>query len=308
MYVEKRKSGESIKYYLVHSYRIKNKVEKIRKYLGNNLSKRELEKKEENTKKIILDLLNKINTKVFFFTLTKKQIEILNKYNNKIEVFHLSEKEWKTFIENFVYNTNAIEGSTISEEEVPNILIKKNLNNAEEIETKGVAEAVEYIRRTKEDLSLNLLLKLHELCFKDSKPFAGKFRNVNVVVKNSAGQILHVGVPKEELKDYLEDFVQWHNENKSNFKPLVLAAILHNQFEHIHPFQDGNGRVGRLLLNFILLKNNYPPINIMLEDRGEYYQTLQEYSKKDNLKPTLKFLIKQYKKTLKEVSTKDKKK
>ncbi|MCX6749134.1 MAG: Fic family protein [Candidatus Pacearchaeota archaeon] len=307
MYIEKRKLGKNIKYYLVHSYRDKNKVEKIRRYLGSNLSKEELSLKKERAEKIISDLLEEINTKVFFFALTKKQIEILNKYNNKIDIIHLSEKEWKTFTENFVYNTNAIEGSTISEEAVPYILNKKKIENTEEIETKGVAEAVEYIRKTKEDLSLGLLLKLHELCFKDSKPFAGKFRNVNVVVKNSAGQILHAGVPREELDDYLDDFIKWHNENKNKFKPLVLAAILHNQFEHIHPFQDGNGRVGRLLLNFILLKNNYPPINIMLEDRVEYYRTLQEYSRNDNLKFTLKFLIKQYKKTLKDVTTKNKK-
>jgi len=253
-------------------------------------------------------LLEEINIRIFFFTLTKKQAEILNRYNNKIKVVHLSKDEWQNFTEDFVYNTNAIEGSTITEEEVPEILHKKKPENAEEIETKGVAKAVDYIRRTKEDLSLNLLLKLHEICFKGSKHFAGQFRNVNVVVRNSIGHILHAGVPKEELKDYLEDFMSWYKENKNKFKPLVLAAILHNQFEHVHPFQDGNGRVGRLLLNFILLKNNYPPINIMLEDRFEYYRTLQEYSKKDDLKPTLRFLIEQYKKTLKEGSTKRKKK
>jgi len=252
-------------------------------------------------------LIEKINTKVFFFTLTKKQIETLNNFNKKIEITHLSEDEWEKFTEDFVYNTNAIEGSTVTEEEVPEILHKKRAENAEEIETKGVAKAVEYIRKTKEDLSLNLLLKLHDFCFKGSKHFSGKFRNVNVVVRNSMGQVLHSGVPKKELEDYLEDFVKWYGENKDKFKPLVLAAILHNQFEHIHPFQDGNGRVGRLLLNYILLKNNYPPINIMLEDRQEYYKSLYEYSKRDDLKPTLKLLIKQYKKTLKEVSTKKKK-
>ena len=307
MYIEKRKSGKSIKYYLVHSYRDKNKVEKIRRYLGANLSKEELERKKERAEKIILELLEEINTKIFFFTLTKKQIEILNKYDNKIEVVHLSKKEWENFTEDFVYNTNAIEGSTVTEEEVSEILYKKRAENAEEIETKGVAKGVEYIRRTKEDLSLSLLLKLHKFCFKGSKYFAGEFRNVNVVVKNSIGQILHAGVSKEQLKDYLSDFIEWYKENKNKFKPLVLAAILHNQFEHIHPFQDGNGRVGRLLLNFILLKNNYPPINIMLEDRQEYYLSLHKYSKQDDLKPTLKLLIKQYKKTLKEVSTKKKK-
>jgi hypothetical protein len=243
MYVEKRKSGKSIKYYLVHSYRENDKVEKIRRYLGSNLSKEELERKKEKAEKIILELLEEINIKVFFFTLTKKQVEILNKYNSKIEVVHLSKDEWENFTEDFVYNTNAIEGSTITEEEVPEILHKKKPENAEEIETKGVASAIDFIRNTREELSLSLLLKLHEICFKGSKHFAGRFRTVNVVVRNSIGQILHAGVPKEELKDYLEDFIKWYKENKIKFKPLTLASILHNQFEHIHPFQDGNGRV-----------------------------------------------------------------
>jgi len=306
MYIEKRKSGKSIKYYLIHSYREKEKVEKIRKYLGSNLSKKELEEARKKAEEKIKELLEEINTKVFLFSLTKKQIESLNKLSEKIDIVHLSKNEWKNFTEDFVYNTNAIEGSTIKEKEVPEILHKDRAENDEEIETKGVAKAVNYIRKTKEDVSLNLLLKLHNLCFKGSKPFAGKFRNVNVIIRNSIGQIIHTGVPKEELKDYLEDFTEWYKENKDKFKPLTLAAIIHNQFEHIHPFQDGNGRVGRLLLNFILLKNNYPPINIMLEDRREYYQTLQKYSKDDDIKSTLKFLIKQYKKTLKEVATKKK--
>jgi Fic family protein len=306
MYVEKRNIGKKVKYYLVHSYRDNGKVEKIRKYLGVNLSKKELESRKKIVKEIINEILEEINTRVFFFSLTKKQLEILNNYNKKIGIVHLREDDWKMFTEDFIFNTNAIEGSSVTEEEVVKILEKSRAENDEEIETKGVAKAVDYIRGTREELSLNLLLKLHKLCFKGSKGFAGKFRNVNVVVRNSRGEILHAGVPKEELKDYLNDFVEWYNKNKNKFKPLVLAGILHNQFEHIHPFQDGNGRVGRLLLNFILLKNKYPPINIMLEDRLEYYKTLQEYSKRDDLKPTLIFLIKQYKKTLREVSTKKK--
>lgn len=304
MYIEKRKSGKDIKYYLVHSYREKDKVEKIRRYLGLNLSKEELKKKKEKTEKKILEIIEEMSTKVFLFNLTKKQRDLLNKYNEKIKIFHLSKEEWQIFTEDFVYNTNAIEGSIISEEEVKEILSEKpKTKDPDEIETLGVAKAIEYIRTTKEELSIDLLLELHKLCFNGSKSFAGKFRDVNVVVKNSRGDILHAGVPKEELMDYMNDFVLWYKENKNNFKPLILAAILHNQFEHIHPFQDGNGRVGRLLLNYILIKNNYPPINIKLEDRQEYYQTLQKYSKEDDLKSTLIFLIKQYKKTLKEVTT-----
>jgi len=108
-------------------------------------------------------------------------------------------------------------------------------------------------------------------------------------------------VPFLQLHSALKDMLSWYKENKKRFKPLVLAAIIHNQFEYIHPLQDGNGRVGRLLLNFILLKNKYTPINIALEDRVEYYRTLQEYQKNQNLKPTVEFLVKQHKKTLKNI-------
>jgi Fic family protein len=309
MHVEKRKSGKNTKYYLVHSYREKDKVEKIRKYLGMNLSKENLEKNRKKAERLILEVIEEMGAKIFSFYLTKRQIDILNNYSKKIKVFHLSKEEWETFTEDFVYNTNAIEGSTMTEREVREVLEEKpKIKNSEEIEALGVARAVRYIKSTKEDLSLNLLLKLHKLCFEGSKSFAGKFRDVNVIIRNSGGDVIHTGVPKEELKDYLNDFIKWYKENNKKFKPLVLASILHNQFEHIHPFQDGNGRVGRLLLNYILIKNNYPPINIKLEDRQEYYWILQKYSKEDDLKPTLKFLIKQYNKTLKEVSTKRNKK
>ena len=203
MYIEKRKAGKAVKYYLVHSQRDEFKVNKIRKYLGSNLSEEELELKKYKAEKIILNLLEEINTNIFSFTLTKKQIEKLNNYNNKIKITHLTEKEWENFTADFVYNTNAIEGSTISEEEVPLILEKKIAKNSEEIETKGVAEAIKYIRKTKEDLSKEFLLKLHLICFKNSKHFAGKFREVNVVVQNSKGEVLHMGVPKEQLMEYL---------------------------------------------------------------------------------------------------------
>ncbi len=307
MYIEKRKAGKNIKYYLVHSYRDNGRVEKIRKYLGINLAEEEVKEKMKKSEKVIEKVIKKINMEVFFFTLTKKQVKLLNKYDNEIKLIHLNKKEWNRFTEDFVYNTNAIEGSSVREEDVHKILENPRPTNIDEKETKGVAKAIEYIRKTKKDMSLQMLLQLHKLCFEDSKHFAGKFRDVDVVIRNTFGKVIHAGVPKEKLPIYLNDFIKWYKENKKKFKPLALAAIMHNQFEHIHPFQDGNGRVGRLLLNFILMKNKYPPINIILEDRQEYYQTLQEYSKDGNLKPTMKFLIKQYKKTLKEVSTKKKK-
>ena len=306
MYIEKRKIGKKVKYYLVHSYREKKKVKKIRKYLGQNPAKEELEEAKNRARQRILELLQELSTEVFLFTLTKKQIEKLNRYEDKIRIIHFDKKEWQRFTEEFVYNTNAIEGSTVRREDVPEILHKQRVSDAEELETKGVAKAVEYVKDTKKDLSIGMMQKLHKICFEGSKSFAGKIRNVEVVVRNSKGEILHQGVPVSQLQPALKDMAGWYKKNKTKFKPLVLAAIIHNQFEYIHPFQDGNGRVGRLLLIFILLKNKYPPINITLEDRAEYYTTLQEYQKSQNLKPTMGFLVKQYKKTLNRVTTKNK--
>ena len=305
MHIEKRIFGKKIKYYLAHAFRDENnKVRKIRKFLGTNLSETQLEQLRKGAEELIKTQLEDMKTSVFDFSLSKKEIQSLNKFNEKIKIYHFSKKEWEQFTEEFVYNTNAIEGSTVLRDEVYSILKKKNIETDEEIETKGVAKAIEFIRTTKQKLSLNLLLKLHKLCFKGSKPFAGEFRNVEVIIRNAYGEIIHQGTPVKELHNELNEFISWYKKNKSQFKPLVLAAIVHNQFEDIHPFQDGNGRVGRLLLNYVLLKDNYPPINILLEDRGEYYRSLQEYQNNDKLKPTLYFLIKQYKKTLKQVRRK----
>lgn len=305
MFIEKRRVGKSTKHYLVYSYRDKNnEVKKIRRYLGLDLPPEDLQRAKKEAEEQIRKELEKLSTEIFSFSLTRKQIEKLNRYAEKIKVRHLQGIDWKRFTEEFIYNTNAIEGSTVQLEEIPEILQKKKAEGSEEIETKGVAKAVEFIKNTKEELSLGLIKKLHELCFSGSKHFAGQFRSVEVFIRNGKGEVMHVGTPVSHLHSALEGLIVWYKKNKNKFKPLVLAAIMHNQFEHIHPFQDGNGRVGRLLLNFMLIKNKYPPINISLEDRAEYYHSLQEYSKKQDLRPTIKFLIKQYKKTLKQVTTK----
>ncbi|MFH1212079.1 MAG: Fic family protein, partial [Candidatus Woesearchaeota archaeon] len=259
MFIEKRKLGKSIKYYLVYSYREKDHVKKIRRYLGANLSANELKMARQGAEQELRRELEELSTAIFNFSLTKKQAEMLNRQDKKIEIHHLEKLDWKIFTEQFTYNTNAIEGSTIQPEEVPGILKKKKATDSEEIETKGVANAVAFIRSTKEELSLGLIKKLHTLCFEGSKEFAGEFRKVEVVIKNGRGGIIHTGVPVSQLEKELNEMMDWHQKNKKKFRPLVLAAIMHNQFEHIHPFQDGNGRVGRLLLNFILIKNRYPP-------------------------------------------------
>ena len=170
------------------------------------------------------------------------------------------------------------------------------------METLEVSKAVEYIKNTKVKLNLDFIKKLHSLCFNKTKSFAGKFRDVEVIIRDSGGNIVHRGAPSKEVIKLLQKLILWYEKHKNKYPALLLAALVHNEFENIHPFEDGNGRVGRLLLNYVLLKHNYPPINIKVGDRLRYYKTLQIFDKKGDIKPTLKFLVLEYKKQYK-VST-----
>ena len=72
------------------------------------------------------------------------------------------------------------------------------------------------------------------------------------------GNVVHEGAPQGRIHHLLKELVGWYNKNKARYPALVLGAVIHNQFENIHPFRDGNGRAGRILLNNILLKNGLP--------------------------------------------------
>lgn len=305
MHLEIREKNGSRKYYLAHSLRDGGAVRKVRVYLGVNLSPEELKLKrkhaEAELKKRIAEA--KAIQDPFITALSPsdmKELETLEA-RGELRVLHLSELDWDKFKEAFTYDTNAIEGSLLEAKEVEEILRKRRWpedTSKEEIsETYGVAESVDHIRKTSEHVSLKLIQELHRIVFKNSKHFAGKFREkgVEVVVADAYGNVLHKGAPSQQIEVLLKEMIRWYNRNKAKCPPLVLAAVVHNQFEIIHPFQDGNGRVGRLLLNNILLKHYLPPLNIELKNRSQYYAALQAYEKDHNIRPTLELMLKEYK-------------
>jgi Fic family protein len=112
---------------------------------------------------------------------------------------------------------------------------------------------------------------------------------------NKLGAVVHEGAPQTRINHLLKELIQWYNKNKIKYPGLILGAVVHNQFENIHPFVDGNGRVGRILLNNILIKHTLPPININLKNQLEYYYTLQEYENNQNIKPTIELYVNEYK-------------
>jgi len=305
MHVEIRKRGKKKVYYLAHSFRDNGSVRKIRRYLGSDLTENEIKKLIKEAEKIILEQIENYKRirDPLHTVLSSSELEIVKTLisSGKIQITHLSEEQWNKFIKAFAYDTNAIEGSTVTYTEVRNILEKdkwpKSRTKWEISETYGVAEAIKHIRKTNDHISLDIIKELHRIVFRNSKDFAGKFREpgIEVVVADSRGNILHRGAPQRKIIPLLKEIIEWYEKNKRKYHPIVLASVVHNQFETIHPFQDGNGRVGRLLLNNILLKHNLPPVNIELKRRQEYYFTLREYQNNGNIRPTIEFILKEYK-------------
>jgi Fic family protein len=303
MYIEKRNTKGKVLYYLSHSFREGGKVHKIRKYLGADLTSSLLKERQIKAEALILEEINKykIIKDPLYEQLSEETISFVKRLEKSIppSISHLSEKEWKIFSELFTYNTNAIEGSELNSKEVREVLEDNQWpeKSKEDIaETYGVNEAIDYIRKTNEHISLDLIKEVHKIAFQNSKSFAGQFRKPGeeVVVMGRDG-VVHEGAPQSRVITLLNELISWYNKHKKIYPALILAAVLHNQFENIHPFRDGNGRVGRILLNNILIKHNLPPINIDFKNRAEYYASLQEYEKNHNLKPTLELFIKEYK-------------
>ncbi|MBI4014454.1 MAG: Fic family protein [Candidatus Aenigmarchaeota archaeon] len=299
MHIEKRRNGKKNKYYLAHTFRDGAKVRKLRVYLGadGNAIKKGRSRAEQILKERISAY--KIIADPFRQVLTTKEIKSLEAKDD-ISVKHLNKDDWKIFTESFVYDTNAIEGSSVTFTEVKDILGKQKWPQEKEkweiSETYGLRDAVNHVRNTKDHLSLELVKELHKLTFKNSKSFAGEFRKSGqeVVVVDGTGKIIHRGAPSVMVPGLLKDLVAWYRKNKSKYPPIVLAAVVHNQFENIHPFADGNGRVGRLLLNNVLLKHNKPPVNIELKNRREYYAALWEYENNGNIRPMIELILKEY--------------
>lgn len=185
----------------------------------------------------------------------------------------------ETEIAEQVYNSNAIENSTLTLDETEKILMQIDLdrfiNERELFEAKNLARVVEYINQkaTEKELTLDIILLLHKMLISNIRDdIAGRFRNENEWVR--VGNYIAPN-PTEVLGLLKEMLVQYQTKDEDNV--IKRIAKLHLTFEHIHPFVDGNGRIGRVINNYALIRNNYVPINIKFTNRKEYYNAFQEF-------------------------------
>lgn len=260
MQIIKRKKGDKSYYYLQHSYRKNNKVVTKELYLGKQIPKDIENKKKEILREAKKDLyvkLEKIRTNF------QKEWRDIPKSAKERELHELAIA--------FTYNTNAIEGSTITLEETREIIdeeIAPNKPLRDIKETEAHAKVFLTMLKKKEKIANKMFLEWHKEIFGETKEdIAGKYRDYLVRVGP------YLAPDWQEVKSMMSSLMLYLNESDGN--PVEHAARAHYKFEKIHPFGDGNGRIGRLLINYILWHSGYPMIIIEYKRRKSYYKALQ---------------------------------
>ncbi|WP_010236908.1 Fic family protein [Clostridium arbusti] len=214
----------------------------------------------------------------------KKQILDSRRPFNKTIIKNLK----KYFDVELTYNSNAIEGNTLTITETKVILedgitIGKGKSLREHLEVINHKEAIDYIEdivNKNIDINESVIKNLHYIILKSiDNENAGKYRNVNVLISGSKHR------PPEHflISEKMGKLIKWYDVNKNKLEPIMLAAEFHHKFTYIHPFTDGNGRCGRLLMNLILMRNGYTITVIKMQDRESYMNALEKASTENDL-------------------------
>ncbi len=283
--LKKKVIGNQEYYYLEHSYRANKKIQKKEKYLGKTLPK--------NIEQQKIEFINEIYKEKWFNILNKIK-ENFSKEQKKIPS-SAKEKEVESFTTHFTYDTNRIEGSKLTLRETADLLERsitpkeKPLRDIKEAEThkKVFYEILNY----KKNLTLQIVLYWHKKLFELTKQdIAGKIRQHQVIISGSK----FIPPYPAELYPMLKDFFKWFNKNKDKLHPVELAALVHLKFVTIHPFSDGNGRISRLMMNYILHKYNLPMLIIHYEKRSSYYNALERSQIKKDQNIFLNWFFRKY--------------
>lgn len=292
--VRKRRIGNEDFFYLEHTVRISKTVEKREKYLG----------------KIVPKNIEEIKQEFFHGIFKEKWYSLLDKIKKNFVAEYVAlpqtakSKYFENFVIKFTYNTNRIEGSTLTLRDTANLLNEgisprnRPVRDIKEAEShkKVFYNMLEY----KKELNLNIVLYWHKLLLQDTdKEIAGQIRNHQVAI---AGTTVQLPSPVE-LNPLLDDFFAWYTKEKSRLHPVELAALVHLKFVSIHPFTDGNGRISRIMMNFVLHENKLPMLDISYSNRASYYTALERSQKTGKDYIFVQYLIKRYFKAYKRYTT-----
>jgi Fic family protein len=273
-------------FYLEHTVRRGGKRTTRSRYLGREVP-RDI---DEVRRRFLLEL----NREKWFSAFEK----IREGYDAEVRAEPKSarEKALLEFSVRFTYNTQRIEGSTLTLRETAQLLEERISPGGRPVGDVKEAEAHQRVflemLEHEGDLSQELITDWHWFIFNETKPdIAGKIRRHGVRI---AGSRFTPPTPVE-LQPALDDFFDWYRRmGKAKTNPVELAGLVHLKFVTIHPFGDGNGRVSRLMMNFVLHKNQYPMVDIEYGRRAAYYGSLERSQFKEDERPFMNWFFRNY--------------
>lgn len=269
-------------FYAIRRVKVGTTTKKIRVYIGKSAPKtKQQERKiisELQSKELALvpKMVEQTNLPDSHITNTEyeglERARIIHHYAYGILTKSAQVRWWRNFAVRFIFESNAIEGSRLSETEVSAIVTgksqKKTSNRNEIREVENAIEAMELIRGGSFVLNERMILKLHKLVTRDLGIAPG-FKKREVVVNNKPT------TPPGHVRKDLSLLLKWWKEEK-NMPSFFKAVHFHRQFEAIHPFEDGNGRTGRFLLLWMLIKAGYDVILFKYSRRRVYFSALSK--------------------------------
>ena len=303
-YIYKKNIQGKPYYYLRISKRVKGKiVVKDIAYLGNDVSqldiklrkipslyKKEIRAAYRNIKKFVQEeyyvkKVRKLRLKENLY-LDKKNHEeveaIKLHFNNHFlkKDKNIQEETYKNFLIDFAFNTTSLEGNTITLSEANKLLKEdltpKNRTLREVYDLKNTEKVFLDIISSKEELSHDFIIGIHDNLLEKIDIRKG-YRKHDIRVFKSHFE----ATPFPYIKTDMEILLKWYKKNENKLHPLVLAVIFHQKFENIHPFADGNGRTGRIILCYMLMKKGYPPVIIRKSRRGDYLDKMDKGNEAD---------------------------
>ncbi len=297
-YIEKTKVKGKTYYRLAQAIKKDGRVTHRVKYLGKKIpSPKKLQLlKEEFLKEIASARFKYLSAQEVEFIEQKK--EVYRKEQLRLSPLE-KEKQLKEFVIRFTYDSSKLSGVQVTLRQTSLILKEgiipqdiKSITTVKELENHQ--RGIQIITTFKGPLTLHFMKKLHRVLLAGvDESIAGKTRDE---LGRNVKLIGTVYVPPKwtEVKQELKKFFVWYKAENRKLHPLELAALVHLRIISLQPFVDGNSRLSRLIMNWILWKKKYPLVNIPIEDLENYYKALDAYQIEYREKPFVEYIVKKF--------------
>ena len=284
--LRKKQIGNQQYYYLEHTIKENTKVKKKEKYLGKTWP--------QNIDALKKEFLSEIYKEKWLISIDK----IKDNFQKEEQSMppSLLEKQKHIFAIRFTYDTQRIEGSKLTLRETSDLLESgitpggaKPLSDIKEAEAHK--NLFYMMLEHKKDMSYETILYWHKKLLENTRQdIAGKVRQHQVAISGSKF------MPPFPAEIYLliKEFFSWYSKNRDKLHPVELAALVHLKFVTIHPFADGNGRISRIMMNFVLNRRHYPLSNIPYEKRAGYYNSLERSQTKKEDRIFVQWFFRRY--------------